>query len=470
MAPKKLGDCGLPGEGKVWIRDSVGTEEEGFDLTTPLPKVGSGTPSTLKTACGIKTRLLDKLDDGVIRVPLPGGKSAAFLPLHLSDKTGGYYCGAIRPKVACVTEAKADGDGNVELTLRTLPSGPATEGRIRIEKNGSVSNVNLLAEFAVLPLARTVNGDTVDLRDILRAASREIDCTNKTKLDCTAERQYAAERRTMEFVRIDRRVRLPKPVRVQDVTAFLQKYAPLSGDRVLAHRAIVINEIGVTSDPTKAYASPYEVLDAVLVKSAPSFGAHQVDVGNNDSAEVEPFRAAMKRIANRPDTDSAFKSIEAARGFEHPGREYDTVTLATFHRSIVALTAELRIPDGRSAVDKTYDDYLTRAAGCFAELRSRGEPFISSKFAMLYVVDVANQSGKSVGRAIAQLALAKARENNSVAAIEQAMVEYIMKRKSGQAEKDDVTRRVGNVRSVIQQWGNTPLGGGVASNCDIKDI
>jgi hypothetical protein len=465
--PKKLGDCNLQGERNVWIRDSAGTVEEPFDLSQPLPKITPSTPSTLRSHCGMQTRLLDTIDDGVIRVSLPGEKSNAFIPLHLSDKTGGYYCTAIRPKVACVTEARTSTDGSIELLLRTLPSGAASEARITVGRDGIVTSGSLHPEFALMQIPRKIKGENFDVRDLIRKAAQDVDCTGKTARDCLADRQYAVERRAMEFVRIDRRVRLGKPDIVSDVRGFLTKYSPLTGDRALAHRAIVVNEIGVTSDPEKAYASPYEVLDAVLSASGPSFGAHQVDVGSNTGSEREPFRAAMKRIAERPNADPEFKRIEATRGFERPGREYDTKTLVIFHTSMAALTAELRTDGGRLAVDGTYDGYLVRAAGCFARLRARGEPFISSRFAMLYVVDVANQSGPTRGKNVALKALAATAEGKSPAQAEQAMIDYIMSLKPGAPERQDVQRRVDDIRAVIKEWGAKPLGGGDAEHCDV---
>lgn len=469
--PPKIGECSVAAEGELWLRDAAHTEAESGDGNqTPAP-IGTGSPTTLKSGCGIKSRLLERIDDAAIVVKLANGKAQAFVPVYLSDKNKGFRCVAIRPVIACVQDQTAD-QNETKLALSTVPGRGGTTAKIVVRMQSDRFVVDHHPNFVLLPVARQIwrsdRYETKDLRVLIQQAAQDYACGSAGRQDCLAQRHFAAERRMMEFVRIDRRTRLPKANRTTDVADFLRRYSVRRGASALAHLAIVRNEIGVSTDPSAAYASPYEVLDAVLMKSGPSFGAHQVDVGNNAGPERQPFRDALGRLVAATPQNSVLQDIHVDRKFEKPGREYGTATLGAFHTAVPSLNAQLRTEEGRKAVDDTYDKYLEKGAGCFAWLRAMGTPFTSSRFAMTYVVDVANQSGLARAARLASLAKELMSQARSLGEVEKEMVADILKGKETRADKEDVATRVSKIRKVLSEWGDKAVDGGEISKCDIR--
>lgn len=467
-----LAECAEKREANFWELDDA-SHTSGFDpdivQASPDPRQF---PQTLKQGCGKNKALAKVFRSGVINVPLGDGRSFDFVPLFLQRKTE-WSCVRIKPRIACVTESTADGQGGRKITLqsdmgppeRIMP--PVT---MTVDRSGRVlaNNDNY---FALVPLRMNPAGtSTYDVRDRIKAAMDGVKCTQ----NCSAMRGWAADRKMIDIVRYVRLTRLPKDEVKKDVGLFLDKVGTLNTDSQALQALIGANEISLNIAKRTAQVSPFEVDDAVDGDSGPSFGVHQIDVATNEctarSCFRQPFREALDRLSKRENAPQDFAtSLAKARQesrhlFEKPIREYTPEELGLFHRVAPLITEELRGELGRAQYLELYARYLKTDTGCMSALRKLGEPFLSSLGTQLYAVDVKNQFGSTW---LVRLAVKSWDQHYSHDRALKDMLDDVMNNtKQGREHPRDVDRRQTNLKLVLSQF-TQPVSGGEATNCDV---
>lgn len=444
------------------------------DVETPEPPPATTTYApTLTQGCGLRTELVDTLGAGIVRISLPNGGSANFYPILTTDKPDGEWrCNKVKVRTACVVKSEISGDATL-VTMRVDMTRNASEEILKVDKNGDVTPPQNGKYFALLPRRRIDRyGRKRDEGAIALERAGAIACGRGTT--CRNKKIVAAEKSLLTALRQHRLGALPVADRREDVRGFLTTFHDLTLGQKALHRAIMLNEISVTDGPVPdnkfIYASPFELVDAVLWNSSPSYGAHQIDIGSNDGGDLGPFRISLTRVLAKHDAATLGAIRDRAVGgktvrpLETWGRVYSIATWGDFYRVSDELTKDLRSSQGRTEYAGLYRKFLDTSTGCMAVLRSRGGVFAKSPFAQLYVMDVANQKGPTTALKLARYAQSLAR-SQSVEDIEKAMIQRILDASSGNDHATDVKRRSANVTAIAKQFPD--LGGAPPATCDV---
>lgn len=456
----------------AYVRATTRIAEADIETPDPPPATTTYAP-TLTQGCGLRTELVDTLGAGIVRISLPNGSSANFYPILTTDKIDGEWrCNKVKVRTACVVKSEVSGDATL-VTMRVDMTRNASEEILKVDKNGDVTSPQNGKYFALLPRRRIDRyGRKRDEGAIALQSAGAITCGRGAT--CRNKKIVAAEKSLLTALRQHRLGALPVADRREDIRGFLTTFHDLTLGQKALHRAIMLNEISVADaavpDNKFIYASPFELVDAVLWNSAPSYGAHQIDIGSNDGDDLGPFRTALTRVLARHDagTLSAIRDRTAGGKTVHPletwGRVYSIATWGDFYRVSEELTKDLRSSQGRAEYAGLYRKFLNTSTGCMAVLRSRGGVFAKSSFAQLYVMDVANQKGSTAALKLARYAQSLAR-SQSVEDIEKAMIQRILDASSGSDHAVDVRRRSANVTAIGKLFPD--LGGALPATCDV---
>jgi|GEM_PF-5634222 len=451
--------------------DAAATRLDERPDDVPQPATSATTSTTLTTSCGRGTDLIDTLDTGIVRVPFADGRSINMYPILMTNKEDGQWsCNKVKVRTACVTDSKVTPEGTL-LTLKVEMIRNASEEILKVEPNGSVTSPANSKYFALLPQPRIDRrGRRVDdgVRALASAAS--LKCGNSD--ECRDKKVVAAEKTVLTGLRHHRLGSLPMAERRKDVRRFIEAYSTLTFGKKALHGAIMLNEIGTADGPvadTKfIYASPLELADAVLWNSAPSYGAHQIDIGSNGGDDLGPFRAALASAISRASPE-LLKSIrdrtvkrKLVRPLENWGRTYSIEMWGDFYKVSNGIMTEFRSEKGFTDYRLIYDRFLTEGTGCMAALRGRGGVFARSGFAQLYVIDVANQKGAGTAVKLARYAQSLAR-TQSAAEIQAEMIKWVTDLRTGEDHAADVKRRSDNVTALAAKYPD--LSGAPASAC-----
>jgi hypothetical protein len=445
------------------------------------PPAGGSSKKTITTGCGLGTTLSSTLRGGWIRVSFGNSDSRDFYPILLTDKKDKEWsCNKIKVRTACVMNQQPQPDGNVNLLLKVRNSRTATQETVTVRPDGTVSSPLGTKHFVLLSRFKMRSGESVDRIEGLLGAADQARCiASSSRGTCFRKRNEFVERATLYELR---RTRLPKTVtaaqRAQDGKDLLALTNNLAGDERRVHLAIAASEIGWTPQTTKPQYTAFEILDAVLGNSGPSYGIHQIDIATNGSADVIPFRKIVPAALAKMDANAA-PLLRASQGptettkmpIEKPMRGWSIALKADFYRAVPHLVEQLRTDKFRSDYLVHYRSFLKSSAGCMALLRSRGGLFASSKVAQLYVIDVDNQFGSGRARDLAQFALTLDPGPHGVSDAEERMMVF-MKTKTpyGQSAEGgkDVVRRFGNIRKIA---GDAPAGAsGSATDCKLSSV
>lgn len=414
-------------------------------------------------ACGWDTELLRTLRGGAKLVSLPNGQ--AYYPILLTDKEKNRWrCNHLKARIACIGKIESVPEGT-RVTLTSHPKPPYTFAEtILVSDGGQIQYQNNIGRFVL------VERTTKKGYDIGEQIVQKAEATPCGGYPCSKKRLFVAERLMIERIRINRQAQVgPSPEeRLRDAQIFLKEYSEhknLQGDKLLIHRAIIRNEIGL--DENRADESPFALQDAVVAASGPSFGAHQIDVGQNKSSDRIPFRRAVhnelgsnRDPALRRLAPAARANVDYTKGpLEKPIREYDIRTFAAFYRSIPLISRELRSEPRRREYYAIYSRFLEHGAGCVASLRQRGGVFARSAFARFYVIDVRNQFGDKVALKAARRAIRGGEEE---------MKEYVRNTSYGKRRRDDVDRRIKTIERVAANYHDQ--GGGNPRQCDLPGL
>jgi len=456
----------------AYVQATTRIAEADAEIPEPLPATTTYAP-TLTQGCGLKTELVDTLGAGIVRIGLPNGSFANFYPILTTDKPDGQWrCNKVKVRSACVVKSEVSGDATL-VTMRVDMTRNASEEVLKVDKNGNVTTPPNGKYFALIPRRRIDRyGRKRDEGAIALQSAGKISCGRGTA--CRNKKIVAAEKSLLTALRQHRLGSLPVAERREDVRGFLTTFHDLTLGQKALHQAIMLNEIsvadGAVPDNKFFYASPFELVDAVLWNSAPSYGAHQIDIGSNDGEDLGPFRTSLARVlaSHDPGMLNAIRdrtvSGKTVRPLETWGRVYSIATWGDFYRVSDELIKDLRSSQGRTEYAELYRKFLTTSTGCMAALRSRGGVFAKSSFAQLYVMDVANQKGPTTALNLARYAQSLAR-SRSTEDIEKAMIQRILDASPGSDHAVDVKRRSDNVTAIARLFPD--LGGAPPTACDV---
>lgn len=396
-----LGSCQAGTEAKAYATDSSDSEIRNVPI---FPRIGSGdecsnplgyTPAAKTSNCGKSSTFIKNYDEGIVRIPLSNGRCMFALPLLVTDKDQGFRCNAVRSRVACIRNIRTDGEDTI-IKLGARASGPTSEGEIRIPSDTSqrtplYAHRNGEPLFALLPAQITYGGDPKSVVNFIteEITKGEAKCRSNGngQAHCAQEKAFHAERMVQEVLR---RAWSPTSLvseddRKLDKDAFMAMVERHLGndadlDTQALFKVIVENEIGKDS--------PYQVTDAVLGKSGPSWGAHQIDIGANDQPEIDLFWRAIED--NRPSNPNLDKALAMKACLSAPVRYYFTTQLRQFYESVAGMNDSLRTSPGKETYDARFKDWLKEGIDKAKKLKGL---FKASPFARLYYLDVLNQFG-----------------------------------------------------------------------------
>jgi hypothetical protein len=449
--------------------DAADLRAAGEDPENPAgaPAKDVSRPRTRIGTCGWGTELLRTLRAGAKLLSLPNGQ--AYYPILLTDKESGWRCNHLKVRIACIGRIEPVAEGTrVTLTSDPKPPYGVPPETILVSDGGQVRYQNNLGHFMLV--ART-NKKGNDIGDQIAQKAEGTPCGHYKP--CWKKRLAVAERLMIERIRAYRQgqVGLSHEERLRDAQTLLKDYEDLTGDKLLLHRAIILNEIGV--DESHAVESPFALSDAVAGASGPSFGAHQIDVGTkldakkNESSERILFRRVVHTQLGS-DRDPGLRrlaaparaNVDTAKGhLEKPIREYDIRTFAAFYRAMPLITRDLRTDPRRREYYALYNRFLERGAGCMASLRQRGGIFATSGFARVYVIDVKNQFGEDVAVEAARRAIRGGVEK---------MKDYVRKTNFGSRHLRLINERISNIEKLAKRLPGQ--GGGNPRQCDMPEL
>lgn len=461
------------------IAYSIGGDEDrdNLDAVAASSALPTATSATLLTSCGIGTEIAETFPASALRVSFQDGAIKEFYPLLLTDKTPGLWtCNKIKVRTACVVRQDINPDGSVSVTLKTKIDPLAATETHRVLRDGAVVPPADGKYFVLLPRFRLLRGKLVD-RGLKVAAAVEDYRSASGDNSHLAERNVAGERAALAELR---RFRMPRVLsesdRESDATTLQALTDQLAGDERLIHRAIAASEIGWVPGQKRVTDSPFELVDAILGNSGPSYGIHQIDLATNGGSDVVPFRLAMPEILKAMGTTST-SPLKPPAGpigtkrfaFEKPIRGWNIALTAEFYRSVPYAVAAIRSYKFRDKYISVYHDYLRSSAACMKGLTRLGGIFLTSKVAQLYIVDVANQFGSSRAATLAQAA--KDFDGSDDGFNEDGMRDFMIAQTGyGQTNEGaaDIRRRFENIRHIADSADAAPTS--ASGKCNIPGL
>ena len=419
----------------------LGAVETDNDMhAEPGGVAGEATPDTpnAPASCG-SAQILTDLPGGLLALPATASRGAiSYFPLYISDKKS-WRLTATRPRIACVVSMAPQPDGSIEVLLstrRTIEN--ARWARLTIPREGGRVSTPAADDPNFILLRRVRRFDDVIDRDLLNYAIAEPSrfCINAGKPAMCPDGPWAAERLIMRAVRLEiEPVNLTAQVRDEHrrgVASLIDTMADPSSR--LTAWAIARNELGITRTSGGKGSSPYEIIDAGGA-SGPSFGWQQIDVGTNTEGCEKPTGSSCVRLAWRkaiahasganPD-DVALHFSGEHRLFEVRVQEMNYDVYLAFRRAWPAINQGLL--QEHALIDGFFNAYATRKSQCLRRLANYGEPFASSPFLRLYVLDLAHVTGEGSQtlKAMTAAALASWRHSASIPDAERAAIEAVL--------------------------------------------
>jgi hypothetical protein len=347
----------------------------------------------------------------------------------------------------------------------------AAEETHRVQADGTVQPPSGSIFFVLLPrLKKNSNGSATDRGDRILAGADNAKCLS-TVSECKAERGVFVERAALEELRRFRMRRiLTADERKADAKALGDLAQQLNGDEKLVHLAIAASEVGWTPASRTVVDSPFEIVDAILGDSGPSYGIHQIDLATNNTKDVIPFRKIIPDILSDMPVNPA-SSLRPPSGplgakpfeFEKPIRGWNIKLASDFYSTVPYMVRRIRAPEFRAIYQAQYRDFLKSTTGCMAALTARGGIFAASKVAQLYVLDVDNQFGSARSKDLMHFAMTLDRNDSENS--ENQMRDFMVANTTYGKTKEgahDIDRRFSNIRTIVGT-------GDVAATGDKKD-
>jgi hypothetical protein len=455
--------------GLVAAKCPLGTPDSAFTGVARHTWLASGAACNTELeevpACGLTKNYLDVFPKAVRRIDLGDGKCLHVLPVMLSDKKDGFKCNAVKARPACIAGVRREG-GSTIVTL----AGGTEPGALRadvIVPPEPKHHVPLIAKsqagplMALVPADVTISGDPRDSQGFLQHhVNYTLAACTGSNADCREQAGYQADRAVGELLR---RVWNPRPLvpseeRKADFKRLIDRM--LSADlgrnereKKLFAKLIIENEVSASS--------PYQVLDAVIRNSGISWGAHQIDIGANEPAEVSLFWDTLRRWRQSPGTGDypKLRQADALRAcLSQPIRNYFVDHIALYFGALPDMNKGLRSEQGKASYDARFKAYLDEEISLALALKGL---FKKSPFAWLYFADQRNQRGPGAGEELRRIGVAirdaELSSCSGIATGEQRLVEYI-KSTTARGEHYDIDRRVDNLKRLLSRELGTNLG------------
>lgn len=426
-------DCAIP----IEVDFDVKVDEE--NVTAIRPRVAQEPEDfnfkTSGAACGIGSSLLDSFTSKL--TVTRGTKQFEFIPLLLTDKSKS-HCYAAKVRTACFKEPSKLPNGGFEIELRASESPRSTKTIVRADSDGKLTYEANNSQFYLMTYSKPF---ATGLTDALQTYK----CTPARP--CVYDKTYFIEWQFLERLRIVRRLSIGKPEARQDLDLFYGSVgANLSGSKKVVQTFIAANEVGSTS--------PYELQDAVLADSGPSFGLHQIDIATNTGDDIAVFREIVsKHYETATDPNTVATRLRVQQGlYQRPIREYKTSALATLYRDWIPINAALRSDFGKKRYNAVYIKYLDKAAKQFEELARKHTYVRKYPWVGFLLVDIDNQYN---GNSLSQVRFGEiASRTNSAAqfitGVRDEMLGWTYAGR-GPAAYCDVQRRIRNVLLAANQ-------------------
>jgi hypothetical protein len=315
--------------------------------------------------------------------------------------------------------------------------------------------------MALIPADVTIAGDTHDSQGFLQHyVDHTLSTCEGTRTYCREQATFQVDRAVGELMRRawNPRSLVPRDERKADFKNLVDSVLAAdlgrnSREKKLYAKLIIENEV--------SSSSPYQVLDAVIRNSGMSWGAHQIDIGANESSEVALFWDTLRNWRKAPGTGDYPKLREAdilRACLSQPIRNFFVDHLALYYTTLPDMNKGFRSAPGRASYDARFKNYLEEEVSRGLALQGL---FKKSPFAWMYFVDQRNQRGPTVAETLRKLGTAMGPDDLSscadVARGEQVLVEHI-KSTTTPGEHYDIDRRVENLRKILTQAFDANLG------------
>ncbi len=358
-------------------------------------KLGTRLPigQNLTGTCGHESQLIASFRDpqNILKLDLRDGSQLQLYPLYINDKEGGngWNCYRVNVRNACVTRAEARNGGyRIHFTVHQNSEANDYEDAadaVDIKPDGSIDySASKSSKFYLLKSAPK-------LVEALDEAFSGFRCRDgEDTKQCYTAAHFSGQWKVLEKLRIHMRAQTAtaKPVWQAD-HAQTDAYLIASGFKRNSwiwsyHLKLRENESGVLS--------PFELWDAVLHNSGPSFGIHQIDLGANPEGDRQFFRKLMSS-AGLPAQDPLLGGYLNQKCFEKPLRWIRVRDWRVYTSRLPLINATLRQNSVKDTILGHYAKYLS---GVEAEVQELPED-ARSKYPNLVMLipDVDNQFGKT---------------------------------------------------------------------------
>lgn len=425
-----------------------------------------GTPVAMTSRCGLGSRALDPAMKGAaVRVPLPGNRCGAFIPVLLTNKSR-FACNAVRSRIACVDASYDAYNDRTRITFSTRRGGSGETTSIEFgagefeRLNGRIGELIAHPKFTIVPEFSGSESVARGIAEATRLQEQKCIKSGRSRAKCRRQAMFYADAKLQEVVRRYRNPRhdSSRDALIQDSSRIVAFLKTNGIDRIeeqwLLFLAIAANEVGlklyegesITKEPI------YGLSDAVDYDSGLTFGVHQIDLGANGDRElrlfwdvIDAYRAAQ--------ADWVLDDAEAARScLELPLRLMTVRALALTYQSAPKLTFALRSPEGVEAYNRRLLSYLAEEARITA---AKSGLFRHSMIVRILFSDLKNQVG--TGSGIEKLAneLSTGIDLNScanVVAAEDRILEKLIWNSPGNplGGKTQYAYRYDNIRKIVR--------------------
>ena len=281
----------------------------------------------IATKCGLASPILDMdlLGEAAVRVRLPGGRCASFIPVLLTNKEK-FACNAIRGRIACTDVSYDDRTERTTITLSTRPSGNSEKTTINFgmaeldEHEGRIGELINHPQFTIIPERSGGKSIAKEIIDVTRAQEEACVKTGQhSPATCHRQATIYADAKLQEVVR---RYRNPRHDNTQD---------RISQDAIRVVDFLRSKEINATDARLAAkLAFPDGSITASALRRESLRGRLVIErIAGKDYttlANIERMRRLCQLERKESGSGSAPGEVTAAAAFAKPPGSFSTAT------------------------------------------------------------------------------------------------------------------------------------------------
>ena len=373
-------------------------------------------PASALSTCGLgsKTLYQNLSSAAVLNIRLPGNKCASFIPVLLTNKTD-FACNAVQTRIACVDTSYDAGTDRTTIKLSTKRGGTPDGTTIVVgteelrATKGHLDDLIRHPQFALLPSG----GNNKDIIKIVTAAVTQsqnqcIQILHNSPQDCRSQAVTNADAYFQQQLRYYRNPKrfLSAANSKKDATAIVADIKAYYGashiENWLLFLSLAANEVGLsvtTSGIANAYDPIYALSDAVAGNSGLSFGAHQIDLGANDSNDLQTFWTIISSYNAQNPSDILKQAADKQSCVDLPLRYMTVRALQLTYHAAPAMDTPLRTSEGATSYDTLLKSFLDKEV---AKISALPGVFQHSMMTQILFADRENQYGS--GQHVADLA------------------------------------------------------------------